>query len=1102
MKPHLPLCLLGLAVACAAPLYAAGDSVSINFSSGAEATHDAGEAWYDASGNAGSALIATDGDHDSSYAGGGTGLQLDYTSKNNWEYITGVTDEMLKGYLDDGGSGITISLSGLIEQGFLSYDLTIYAATDNDREEGSAYSSKNVNGINYTSDGNGGAIANSTNSWGSSHLAETGNGNSFTVSGLSGDLTIKSSGSNNNPRGCIAGITVTNTYAGTRVEAALDNTTGASWTATDLAGSTWTNADSYAALTIAGDNTLTLGTGVNADALIVNGNGDAASLTLTGGDLTLTGPAIISAGNGVVLTISSAVTSDAVVTLNGAQGTIAIDGSMSVHGIQGNGSLVLTDGGKITITGTETSVFTGHLAVADWNNAASSLESTNANWSFAGTAVFNAANTQATDSIAYATLAGYGGTLLAGAHDWKIDGLTLTLAGGDNVSQIITADTVTKTGTGTAVLTNGGSSIGTLNILGGAVELSSSGYQIGTVNVADGGILSLSTIGSNIGGTPTINLADGAGLDFRNSGASGATNTLTAHIVISSSDEAKGVSIGGSYYGNGTNLAGTITGTGSLTFKNSLMNAAAANAFSVSALISDQSESEHLGIVINKPSGTVTFTGANTYTGGTDIQAGTLALSGSGTAGTGTVSIASGGTLRLGSTTTYGNATSGNGTFAVTGGTVTIARGSAGNWQNSFADFHGTIDISGGTLQLGVATEDGKSNTVASLGDGTIKVAGGSVLALATGVITLRNAINLADTARINVLDGTNNAPANYTLSGPVSLAGTATINHSWDKSLKISGLIRDEGEAHGKLVLSGNNNGRFYLSADNNTFSGGIDLNNGALYAEGHESLGTGTTTLAANAALHFTRSGGNRTSATIQAGSAATLGAQPTRSGAAPVYTNVRITTSGIARSNAAQAASVSQASLGISSAYSVDNVALNDTQITLNDNAALTLTDVTLGAGTTLARAAGASATSLSISNATLLLSSTNATIGSDTAGAPATALVSYDMAGAAVTGSFTLDFTGELLRNLATLAGNPFTEIRITLNDVSSWSVAAGDLSVGGSHEYLNPGDPTVDTTQEGKVVITVTFDKVIPEPASATLGLSALLGLMLRRRRKA
>lgn len=1104
MKPHLPLQLLSLALlAHVVPAaYADANTISINFTSGQSSTFDAGADWYDAAGNTGSTVIAADGDHDSSYQGGGGGVSLDYSSQNSWGYTDGVTDNLLKGYLDD-GSGVNISLSGLLQQGFLSYDLTIYAATDNTLTAGAAFTSKKVNGVDYTSNGAGGFTP-GTGTWGNSHEAEVNNNNSFTISGLSGDLTIYSTGTSEHPRGCIAGIKVVNTYTGTRVAATLNNASDAAWTESSLAGETWTNGNEHANLTLTGDNTMTVSDGIITDAVIASGSGgDPSSLTLNGGSIALNGPSILSAGTGVTLAINSALTASGAVVLNGADGHIVVGGQANVGGLSGTGNLTIAEGGKITISGDAASSFTGTLNVADWKNVSASIESSNSNWSFAGTAVLTVSNTGGT--VAYSELQTMGNGFLANASNWQFDGVTLTLADGDNVDKALTADTVEKTGTGTATISNAGITIGTLNINEGTVRLTaSSSYAIGTVNIADGSTLSLDAISANIAGRPAINMTGDATLDLRNCGAGDTSNVLTADVLIDATGATNGAKIMGSLYGNKSELAGTISGAGNLTFTHS---GSGTNDYIISAVISDKSATETLHVNLDKDGRYVDFKGANTYAGGTTVKAGIFQLSGAGTAGTGAVAIETNGTVRVQRGMTWDNVTSGDGKFVVnaSGQTVIVSRGSAEAWENSFAGFTGTIDIQNGTLQLGLATEKAKENTVASLGTGTVKIASGAVLALGTGVITLSNAMELADGARINVLDGTNNAAANYTLSGAVTLAGAATINHSWNKSFKISGLIQDAENANGKLVLQGNNEGVFILSGNDNTFSGGIELKNGGLHVEGNESLGTGTTTVANGAELIFKREGGNTTSATIQAnnatGTAVLLKAKPAeaRAAAAPVYTNIKVEATGITRIDANIKASVANAAIEVSSAYSISNAELNATSITLNDAAALTLTDVTLGAGTTLSQTAGAT-TTLSLANTTLILSSDNTTVSSDAASNPTTALVTYDMAGASVSGSFTLDLTGELLRNIAQQAGAPFTQIQMTFDNVSQWSVAESEFHLAESLGYLGPNAPTVDA-QGNQVVVTVTFNEAIPEPATATLGLTALLGLMMRRRRR-
>ena len=243
-----------------------------------------------------------------------------------------------------------------------------------------------------------------------------------------------------------------------------------------------------------------------------------------------------------------------------------------------------------------------------------------------------------------------------------------------------------------------------------------------------------------------------------------------------------------------------------------------------------------------------------------------------------------------------------------------------------------------------------------------------------------------------------------------MTLAGTATVSHSWNKSIKLSGLISDAPPVDetdgtttthaGKLVLEGKDSGIFILSGNNNTFSGGVELKNGTLHVEGNESLGTGTTIIASLSPptngslptqpnLKFTREGGNTSSATIQVNNAdgtavATLSAKApdaSRAAATPAYTNMKVDGSGITRIDADKKASIANAALDIKSSYSVQDVTLSDTLVSLQENASLAMSNVVIGAGTAFSKL-GSTGT-LTIANSSLVLSSSNTTIGSPVA-----------------------------------------------------------------------------------------------------------------------
>jgi autotransporter-associated beta strand protein len=186
------------------------------------------------------------------------------------------------------------------------------------------------------------------------------------------------------------------------------------------------------------------------------------------------------------------------------------------------------------------------------------------------------------------------------------------------------------------------------------------------------------------------------------------------------------------------------------------------------------------GALQKSDTGTLTLSGANTYTGQTLVKAGTLVMSGGswngGSNGTsralnigvasgdnGTFTI-SGGTLNL-STGAAANGfmvgDGGTGTFNQTGGTVTV--GSSGIWiGDGSTSAAGTMNLSAGTLTNTSLT------VVATRGTGTINISGTAAVTLST--LQMGHTAGGSSTAKVNLDGGT------LTVNQITKAAGTANF--------------------------------------------------------------------------------------------------------------------------------------------------------------------------------------------------------------------------------------------------------------------------------------------------------------------------------------
>jgi len=415
-------------------------------------------------------------------------------------------------------------------------------------------------------------------------------------------------------------------------------------------------------------------------------------------------------------------------------------------------------------------------------------------------------------------------------YSWTVSGAnTLTLAGTTptitvnplgtgmvTISSIVAGTAgLTKSGVGTLVLSGANTLTGGLTISQGILRTTSAngfGATNGAVTVSSGATWQLGSNTANIGAFTGAGTVEATGAFTLNFGGGGASSTFAGVMQ---------------------NGAGTLA--------------------------------------LNKVgNGTLTLSGANTYTGGTTVTAGTLTLSGANRlASSGAVSVV-GGTLNLGGVgqtvgavaTTGGTITNGTLTgtsYTFNGATVSASLAGSGVALTST----GTVILTGANTYTGGTTLNANHLQIGNdsgLGTGALTIAGSSILSSdSTAARTLANAIVFnADPTLGHV---TNNGV--LTLNGAGTLTGTRTftVNSEIVYAGAISGtgfgIIKAGGSA---LTLSGANT----YTGTTTLFAGTLRGGNNAAFGTGTLALNTGTLSSDSTTARTFANAvtfGGNVT-------------------------------------------------------------------------------------------------------------------------------------------------------------------------------------------------------------------------------------------------
>ena len=602
--------------------------------------------------------------------------------------------------------------------------------------------------------------------------------NALTLSGsntYSGDTTLAAGRLNINNATALGTGTLT-ISGGT-----LDNTSGSSITLSNNNAQNWNSDFSFA-----GTNDLNLGTG----AVAMNAS---RTVTISNGNLTVGG---VISGSGFGLTKSGSGT----LTLNGNN---AYTGATTINA----GTLEIGAAGRLGAGS-----YAGNIAI---NGLTSAFVYSGTNsQTLSGAISGNGALTK--NGNATLTLSGASKSITGNV---TINGGTVSVSGGALNTNITVNSGATLTGGAHYTIAGGGKTVtlngGTLNVGGFFIEPGAIVMNNGTVTGTSAGHV-LSNNGWTGTGTNTINNRVSLENSKPNSGLfdiQSGTTTINA-VVYNYQNRTLGITKNGTgtllLNGNNT-FAGTTTinagtleigGSGRLgggTFASNITNNAAliysgTNDQTLSGVISGN------GVLTHNASSTLTLTNANTYSGGTTLNAGTLVIGNAAAAGTGTITQSSASSLlKLDTTGTIANAmsiynVSANKTVTLSGGitvnnavfdvadgeTLTISNtinGTGGVTKNGT----GTLVLSGNnTYQSATVINSGtlEAASAGALGsNNTVEVTGGSLLVTADDAISGKNIELSTNTIGLKFSGTYSGAMGTLTLSADSSIdLGTGSV--------------------------------------------------------------------------------------------------------------------------------------------------------------------------------------------------------------------------------------------------------------------------------------------------------------------------------------
>lgn len=262
------------------------------------------------------------------------------------------------------------------------------------------------------------------------------------------------------------------------------------------------------------------------------------------------------------------------------------------------------------------------------------------------------------------------------------------------------------------------------------------------------------------------------------------------------------------------------------------------------------------GQFVKQGSGEVVVDAANGYTGGTRIDAGMLRIASNNALGNGAIQVASGGTLALGTSAfspSVSNDLYGSGTILIdqVGGAELNGNNSAFTGainltasSSYLAVYHGdnlgsgSINLNGTGTLLQIDTATNSSSSASINGNGTVEKYGAGTIALTGAGGMTGGAINVfGGTLQIEGSNNIGNAPT-------ITLASSTVLNLATNQNRTLANNVAGTGS----IIKTGT--GTVELTGTN-SYSGGINIQQGALRVTNVGLLGTGPVTVQSGAAL-----------------------------------------------------------------------------------------------------------------------------------------------------------------------------------------------------------------------------------------------------------